>query len=155
MYGIERQIKNLGAEDKMHKRQLLALPILEKLQSNLQKKSHTVLPKGALGEAIAYTLKHWPGLTRYLADGHIPIDNNGAENGIRPFVIGRKNWMFCDTVRGAEASARLYSLIETAKASGLEPYHYLKHVFKNLPCAVSDDDVMKLLPWKIEPDTLR
>jgi len=108
------------------------------------------VPKSVLGEAVHYTLKCWSGLTQYIKNGHIPIDNNGAENGIRPFVIGRKNWMFCDTVNGAHASARLYSIIETAKANGLEPYQYLRHLFTELPKASCEADVEKLLPWRID-----
>jgi transposase len=154
LYGIEKQIKTMSASDKHTQRDTLAKPILEKLHQSLLKKASEVLPKSAFGKAVHYTLKCWSGLTQYLENGHIPIDNNGAENGIRPFVIGRKNWMFCDTVNGAHASARLYSIIETAKANGLEPYHYLKHLFTELPKANSEADVQKLLPWQIDPLTL-
>ncbi len=82
----------------------------------------------------------------YLDDGSYPIDNNLVENAIRPFAIGRKNWLFSSSVQGAKASANLYSLIETAKANGLEPYAYLKQVFIELPNVVTYDDVDKLLP---------
>ena len=150
LYGIEKQIKMLNASDKQVQRVALAKPVLEKLHLSLLKKANDVMPKSALGEAVHYTLKCWRGLTRYLENGHIPIDNNGAENGIRPFVIGRKNWMFCDTVNGAHASARLYSIIETAKANGLEPYQYLRHLFTELPKASCEADVQKLLPWRID-----
>lgn len=110
----------------------------------------TFAPKGKFGEAISYTLKHWPELTQYLENGHIPIDNNGAENGIRPFVIGRKNWMFADTQRSAKASANLYSIIETAKANGHDAYHYLCYLFRELPKAKTEAEVEKLLPWNID-----
>ncbi len=151
LYAIEKQIKTLDAEQKQQQRTQLGAPILDKLHRSLLKKANEVLPKSALGEAVNYTLKCWSGLTQYLSNGHIPIDNNGAENGIRPFVIGRKNWMFCDTVNGAHASARLYSVIETAKANGLEPYQYLRHLFTELPKAKTDAEVEKLLPWQIDP----
>ena len=154
LYAIEKQIKTLNAEQKQQRRVQLATPVLDKLHQNLLKKANEALPKSALGEAVNYTLKCWHGLTQYLTNGNIPIDNNGAENGIRPFVIGRKNWMFCDTVNGAHASARLYSVIETAKANGLEPYQYLRHLFTELPKAKSDAEVEKLLPWQIDPLTL-
>ena len=111
--------------------------------------------KNALDEAVHYTLKCWSGLTQYLENGHIPIDDNGAENGIRPFVIGRKNWMFCDTVNGAHASTRMYSIIETAKVNALEPYHYLKYLFTQLPKANSEAEVQKLLPWQVDTLTLQ
>lgn len=155
LYGIEKQIKVLSAAEKQAERGRLATPVLEKLHQSLLKKASEVLPKSAFGEGVNYTLKCWSGLTQYLKNGHIPIDNNGAENGIRPFVIGRKNWMFCDTVNGAHASARLYSIIETAKANGLEPYQYLKYLFTELPKAKNEAEVQKLLPWQIDPLTLK
>jgi transposase len=155
LYGIEKQVKSLGAADKQQHRQEKAKPVLDKLHQSLLKKAGSVAPKSSFGEAVHYTLKHWSGLTRYLQNGHLPIDNNGAENGIRPFVIGRKNWLFCDTVKGAEASARLYSIMETAKANGLEPYHYLKHLFAELPRATCEADVQKLLPWRVDPAMMR
>lgn len=155
LYGVEKQIKMLNVADKQAQRNTLAKPILEELHQSLLKKTNEVLPKSAFGEAVHYTLKCWDGLTHNLKNGHIPIDNNGAENGIMPFVIGRKNWMFCDTVNGAHASARLYSIIETAKANGLEPYHYLKHLFTQLPKANNEAEVQKLLPWQIDPLTLQ
>lgn len=77
------------------------------------------------------------------------LHNNGAENAIRPFVVGRKNWLFSDTVNGAKASATWYSIMETAKANGLEPYHYLKQIFEQLPLAKTIDDIDALLPWNI------
>lgn len=79
-----------------------------------------------------------------------PIDNNPAERAIRPFVIGRKNWLFSDTPRGAQASALIYSLIETAKANGQEPYAWLRHVLERLPLAASAEDYEALLPWRCE-----
>lgn len=154
LYGVEKQIKSLSAYDKQLQREQLATPIVDKLHQSLLKKANEVLPKSSFGEAVNYTLKCWKGLTQYLKNGHIPIDNNGAENGIRPFVIGRKNWMFCDTVNGAHASAKLYSIIETAKANGLEPYQYLRHLFIELPKAGCEADVQKLLPWRLDPATL-
>ena len=78
-------------------------------------------PKTAIGKALLYLNRQWPKLTVFLADGRIPLDNNPAENAIRPFVIGRKNWLFSQTPKGAHASARIYSLIETARANGIEP----------------------------------
>jgi hypothetical protein len=88
-------------------------------------------------------------LIRFLERGDIPLDNNPSENAIRPFVVGRKNWLFSDTVGGAKASANLYSLIETAKACGVEPYQYLRHIFARLPLAKTLDDYDALLPWRL------
>jgi transposase len=92
---------------------------------------------------------------RVLDHGRVPLDTNGVENAIRPFVIGRKNWLFADTVRGAEASANLYSVIETAKRSGLEPFAYLRHVLTELPGATTLDEVETLLPRYVDPARLQ
>ena len=89
---------------------------------------------------------YWPQLIRYIENGAWPIDNNPAENAIRPFVVGRKAWLFSDTQRGATASANLYSLIETAKANGCEPYRYLCWLFERLP-VTDPKDIVTLAPW--------
>ena len=98
---------------------------------------------------VEYLDHQWDKLIRYCEDGRLNIDNNPVERAIRPFVTGRKNWLFSDTVKGAKASANLYSLIETAKPNGLEPYHYLRYVFKELPAAQSIADLEALLPFNI------
>lgn len=108
-----------------------------------------MLPQSLLGKAIAYAQNQWPKLSVFLTHPHLPLDNNRAENAIRPFVVGRKNWLFCDTVAGANASARLYSLIETAKANGLEPHAYLTRLFTELPIAHTVEDIEALLPFKL------
>ena len=97
----------------------------------------TVPPSTALGRALSYLDAQWPKLIRFIEDGRLELTNNRAENAIRPFVLGRKNWLFSATVHGAKASANLYSLVETAKACGLEPYSYLRRVFTELPKATS------------------
>ncbi len=102
-----------------------------------------------MGKAIAYSLKLWPKLSRYLDDGRLAIDNNRAERAVKPFVIGRKNWMFANTERGALASATLYSLVETAKANGVMPFDYLMHLFNELPRFAPGADIDHLLPWNV------
>ena len=87
-------------------------------------------------------------MAAYTDNGAWPIDNNRAENAIRPFVIGRKNWLFANSQAGAHASANLYSLIETAKANNIEPYAYLKKLFTLLPQATNLDDIDALLPQR-------
>lgn len=124
-------------------------PILDDFKKWLLKKSMQTPPKGLLGKAVGYALKQWDRLVGYLEDGQLSPDNNGAENAIRPFVVGRKNWLFSGTPAGAEASALLYSLIETAKANKLEPYAYLRYIFELLPLAISLEDYEKLLPWNL------
>lgn len=106
-------------------------------------------PKTAIGEALKYLEQQWDKLARYLDDGRLAIDNNRTENAIRAFVVGRKNWLFSDSVKGVAASANLYSLIETAKANGLEPYAYLRQVFTRLPTAETVDDIEAALPFNI------
>ena len=108
-----------------------------------------VAPSSLTGTALAYLAKQWPTLTVYCEDGRLEIDNNSVERAIRPFVIGRNNWIFSDTVKGVQASANLYSLIETAKLNGLEPYHYLCRVLEELPTANLLTDIEQLLPWHI------
>lgn len=145
LYCIETQIRSKVATEKQRIRKAKSLPILEAFQDWLDKSALQVPPKTVLGKAIHYTLKQWPKLMRYVDDGQLAIDNNRAERAIKPFVIGRKNWLFSYTVSGANASAVLYSLIETAKANGLMPFDYLNGLLEELPKNPGDMDA--LLPW--------
>ena len=154
LYKIEREAQEFSPEARYQFRQERSLPILADLRAWLDENRAQVLPSGKLGEAIAYLDKYWPRLVRYCEDGRLPIDNNPAENAIRPFVIGRKNWLFSASQQGAHASAAIYSLIETVRANGLEPYHYLRHVLKALPRVQSVEDYERLLPWSLTADTL-
>lgn len=147
LYSVEKFGADLSPESRLALRQEKSKPILEKIRAWLDRALGGALPKGLLGKALAYLDKNWKKLTVYTEDGRLKIDNNTAENAIRPFVVGRKNWLFSNSVQGAKSSANLYSLIETAKASGLEPYAYLKHVFTKLPQANSVAEIEALLPW--------
>ncbi len=120
----------------------------------LEKKEPETPPQSLIGKAIRYSLSNWEKLIRYLDAWYITPDNNGVENAIRPFVLGRKNWLFANTPRGASASACLYSLVETAKANGLEPYHYLKYLFTYLPSARTPDGLRQLLPTQTKAENL-
>ncbi len=146
LYRLERSLKDEDDDVRYRERQSQALPILDKLRGWLDKSLLTTAPKTTLGKALTYLDNQWPRLVRYVEDGAYPIDNNRAENAIRPFVIGRKNWLFSQSVPGVRASANLYSLIETAKANGIDPMRYLNHVFAELPKADSVDDITALLP---------
>jgi transposase len=146
LYRIERELQGLPAEERQRIRIARAGPLLEDLRGWLDQHLNLVPPQSALGKALQYANKQWDKLTVYVEDGRLRMDNNLTENAIRPFVIGRKNWLFCDTVAGANASANLYSLIETAKANKLEPYAYLRTVFSELPQATSVDAIEQLLP---------
>ena len=150
LYTVEQQARTLSADQRLALRQQQSQPIIDRLKDWLDSQLHRVPPKTALGKALHYLSQQWPRLTRFLDDGQIPLDNNPAENAIRPFVIGRKNWLFSDTPKGADASARIYSLIETAKANGLEPYEYMVKVLSQLPTATTDEQLDQLLPWRQE-----
>jgi len=102
-----------------------------------------------LGKAIAYTLKQWDKLTRYLENANLTPDNNACENAIRPYVLGRKNFLFNKSPDGARSSCGMFTLIETAKQNDVEPSKYLKALFERAPLAVSAEDWEKLLPWNI------
>jgi len=112
-------------------------------------------PGERLGKAVAYTLDNWDKLIRYVEDPVLEPSNNRAENAIRPFVVGRKNWLFAGTPAGAEASAVHYSLIESAKLSKLNPYEYLMYVFARLPNTGTKDDRLELMPWNLTADKIR
>ena len=156
LYRLERRARQegYGPDQILAMRQAEARPILDEFKAWLRKKLVQTPPKGLLGKAIAYTLNQWHRLVGYIEDGRLPIDNNMAENSIRPFVVGRKNWLFAGTPEGAEASAMLYSLIETAKANKVEPYAYLRYIFEKLPLAETLADYTALLPWNITPEQL-
>ncbi|MFQ5645158.1 MAG: IS66 family transposase [Thiogranum sp.] len=153
LYALEKSLADTSAEERYRQRQLQAGPILDEIETWVAKQD--VNPQSLLGKAIGYLKNEWPRLTVYLEDGRLNIDNNPVENAIRPFALGRKNWLFSQSVDGANASATLYSLIETARANGLNTYTYLKHVFTLLPRATSDEDIEALLPWNIDPETLQ
>lgn len=150
LYAIEKKIKSDPPDKRYEVRQQQAKPILDKLKSWLDKCLLNVSLSSRLGKAVSYTSNQWLRLVGYLEDGSYPIDNNAAERAIRPFAIGRKNWMFSKSQAGAKASANLYSLITTAKANGLNEYDYLEHVFKVLPNVQSVEEIESLLPWNIQ-----
>ena len=130
-------------------RQEHSVPVLAQIHALLVANLHTVMPGSLLGKALHYMSSQWGKLSLYVEDGHHPIDNNACENSIRPFVVGRKNWLFSDTVAGANASANLYSLLETCKANGVNAYQYLRALLIALPKAKTADDYEALLPWNI------
>ncbi len=149
LYAIENKIKDLEAEQKTVQRQALAQPVLDDLKAWLQSNAGKVPRDSLTAEAMTYTLNQWDYLVGYLTDGKLHISNALAENAIRPFAVGRRNWLFADTSRGAKASATVYSLIETAKANGLEPYDYLQHVLTHIAAADTVEKIEALLPWNI------
>jgi transposase len=129
--------------------QTCSVPVLAELRAWMLQNTPLVTPKSALGTALAYMGNLWAQLTRYTERGDLPIDNNRCEDTIRPFVIDRKAWLFSDTPAGAHASAVIYSLVQTAKANGLEPYTWLRRVLRDLPAAKTVEEVEALLPWSL------
>jgi transposase len=126
-------------------RQQHSVPVLTVLKTWLDEQAAQVLPKSLLGEAITYARNQWTYLSRYTDDDNAPIDNNVIERDIRLFTTGRKNWMFSDTVAGAQASAVIYSLMLTCRAREVEHYAYLRHVLTELPMRADGADVRDLL----------
>lgn len=153
LYAIEAKAKDLSVEQRGQQRQQLSKPVLLKIEGLLLQHLHAVTPGSLLGKALHYLSSQWPKLIRFIDNGAWPIDNNLCENAVRPFVVGRRNWLFCDTVAGARASANLYSLIETCKANRIDPYTYLVDLFRELPTAKTAEDFEALLPWNLADQT--
>ena len=150
LYALEKRIRDLPPEGRHRMRQDLAKPLLEAFHTWLVKTRPRVTPQSLLGEALGYALNQWPTLLTYLEDGRLEIDNNATEREIRPFVMGRRAWLFAATPKGAQASAVLYSVVLCAKANGLDPYSYLRRLFEQLPAIDPEDTVAieALLPWR-------
>jgi len=153
LYAVERLAKTRAENDKdftFDDRKALRLekakPILDKFKQWLDQHKDEVAPKSAVGKAMTYARNEWSRLIAYLEDGRIEIDNNGGERSIKPFVIGRKNWLFCNTASGAMASAVIYSLLQSAKANGLPLMAWLTCVLEELPRCTNDEERRALLP---------
>jgi transposase len=153
LYTIEQRAKaeDLSPEALVQVRRERARPILDDFKTWLDRRATQLAPKSLLGRAVHYTLGQWDRLVAYLDHPFLTPDNNLAENAIRPFVVGRKNWLFSGTPEGAAASAAIYSLIETAKANGLDPFRYLSHLFERVPHATTTHHYRSLLPQYLSP----
>jgi transposase len=157
LYKIEKELrerlekKQIEEEGFVDERRRRSLPVLNALHDWLHEQQGKVLDSSKLGEAIRYTLGQWPKLARYLEAAELTPDNNASERSIRPFVMGRKNWVMSGSPAGARSSCRLYSLVETAKANGKNPYEYLKLVFEQAADMEPGDDWGQLLPWNLIP----
>jgi transposase len=149
LFQIERDLHDVSAEERFAGREANSKPMLASFHAWLEEMSAKVLPKSALGGSITYCRNQWPKLLGFLADGRLELDNNRAERSIKPFVIGRKNWLFANTPRGAKSSAIIYSIVETAKENNLNPFSYLTYLFEQLPnVKVKDPTALDLLlPW--------
>ncbi len=156
LYAIEKEAdeKELKTVERYQLRQKKSVPLLQHIKKWLDDVAPKTPPQGLLGKAISYTLNQWERLERYTQSGLLRPDNNLAENAIRPFVIGRKNWLFSATPGGATASATIYSIIETAKANGLEPYRYLRYMLERLPLTKRESDYKALLPQYVDTNSI-
>lgn len=154
LFALERVFETLTPDERYAKRQELSKPLLDEFFAWLQ--SLNAVPKTGLGMAAHYALSQRKYLERYLLDGRLEISNNRAERSIKPFVIGRKNFLFANTPRGAKASAIVFSLIETAKENGLNPFEYLVFIFKNAPnLDIRNPDQLQLLLPAFVPHCVR
>lgn len=158
LFAIEDKLKKATPNERYEMRKVRSQPVLDAFLAWLNTQNTQVLPKSTFGKAIHYCLSQWTKLVTFMQDGRLELDNNRSERSIKPFVIGRKNWLFSNTPRGARASAIVYSIIETAKENGLNPFNYLTYLFEKLPnvdtkdLAILDD----LLPWSANlPDHCR
>lgn len=155
LYRLESRARKdgLSQDEILNMRREKALLIFEKIYETIVNAKDSVPPKSLLGKAIYYALGQWGRIRFYLENAALTPDNNIAENAIRPFAVGRKNWLFSGSPRGAEASATLYSLIETAKANNLNPANYLLRLFEKLPHAQNRADYEALMPWAVSRDS--
>lgn len=149
LFDIERDLKDATPNERHAGRQLRSRKVLDEYRAWLDKMVIETTNQNKLGEAVRYSINQWEDLIRFLDDGRLEIDNNRAERSIRPFVTGRKNWIFANTPTGAKASAIVYSIVETAKENDLDPLKYLTHLFEQLPNTdLEDKEAIKaLLPW--------
>lgn len=154
LYKIEGSIKDKDVEERHNIRQEMSVPIMEKLKDLIDEKLQKVPPKSQLGMALLYAHNEWTYLARYLEDGRLSIDNNFVENTIRPFAVGRKNWLFSASVAGAKASAAIYSIMVSAKLNGHNEYLYFRHILEKLPLADTAEEFEALLPHILPPQDI-
>ena len=149
LFKFEDKLKSLAPEERKEQRLLLEKPVLEAYWSWVETSIVTVPPKQKIGQALQYSLNQKTGLMNYLMDGHCQISNNTAENSIRPFTVGRKNWLFSGSPKGAASSAAVYSIVETAKANGLNPHKYLQKLLEELPQMKepTETNLELIMPW--------
>lgn len=152
LYAVERSGKGLTDETLLALRNRDSRPLVARIESWLKEHRGKVLPKTALGNAIRYGLDQWPAMKKYLDDPGCSIDNNIAERDIKRVVMGRKAWLFSDSVDGMEANAVLFSLVQTCIANQVDPYRYFKAVIERMPYAKSQTDLEALLPWALKQE---
>ena len=155
LYKTEKTIKDKSVKERHLIRSKESKPILDKIRNLIEENLSKVPPTSQLGKAISYAHNEWKYLIRYLDNGCLNIDNNFVENVIRPFAIGRKNWLFSNSVAGAKASAAIYSIMLSAKLNGHNEYVYLRYLLEKLPLAESVENYEALLPHHLPPQDIR
>ena len=151
LYDIEREIREVPADERLRVRQLKARPAADLLHAWLTANRQKVPDGTATAKAMEYSLRRWAALTRFIDDGDLSIDNNRVENLIRPIALGRKNWLFAGSLRAGQRAAAIMSLLHTARLNGHDPYQYLKDVLERLPTQ-ADRRITELLPYRWRPD---
>jgi transposase len=156
LYGVEEEMRDKGFSflQRYQHRQQYSKPLLEEFKAFLNEHIEKILPKSPLGKAFSYAINQWPKLICYLEDGRLEIDNGLSERKIKPFVIGRKNWLFCNSIAGARAAEILFSIIETCALHKVEPYAYLRFVLTRIPYAKTVEEFEQLMPFNIKAEDL-
>jgi transposase len=156
IYGIENKLrkKKLSPEDFVKKRKEELQIVLYEFKTWLDETSKTILPSSDPGKSVSYAINQWDKFINFLDHPDLTPDNNAVENAIRPFALGRKNWLFSNTPRGAMSSAVMYSLVESAKNNNLMVYNYLRYLFTRLPGAKSHEELEKLMPCNLSPEDI-
>lgn len=155
LFDIENALEDVDPKERYARRLLRSKPVLDAFLAWLEKTREECVKQSHLGKAVEYCLNHWKELNNFLLDGRLELSNNRSERSIKPFVIGRKNFLFCITPRGAKASATTYSIVESAKENGLKPFEYLTYLFTELPNATTKA-LDEFLPWSESlPDNCR
>jgi hypothetical protein len=152
MYDIEREIKELPPDARQRIRQDKSKPLLDALHQWMVLNRQKITDGSATAKALDYSLRRWSALTRFVANGQLPIDNNHIENQIRPIAIGRNNWLFAGSLRAGKRGAAIMSLIQSAKLNGHDPYAYLRDVLTRLPTQ-RNSMIGELLPHRWQPPT--
>ena len=150
MFMLDKEPRDLSKSERESKRQSVIKPFVDDFFVWAKDVYSRTANKSALGEALKYCINQEQYLRVFLTNGDVPMDNNAAERAIRPFTVGRKNWVMIDTIKGAEASAVIYSIVETAKANNLRTYDYLDLLLTEIPYHLDDknfDYFENLMPW--------
>lgn len=159
IYREDSRLKDMSPEERCRHRQLTVKPLVDAYFAWVGQNLFKVPPKSKTANGFSYSLNQEKYLRCFLEDGEVPLDNNAAEQTIRPFCIGKKNWVMIDTIAGAESSAIIYSIAETAKANNLKPYKYFEYLLEEIPKHMDDYDISfceSLLPWSdMLPETCR